>query len=110
MEHKVHFVVAALGRDCDEFTLHIYASLAEQERKLIADRCRAAAAILKRKGEKFGFGRSKALLRRVRPLSMAAQQRATMERAKASARTSSGPCDSLAARRDRLHSTLRPKG
>jgi hypothetical protein len=27
MEHKVHFVVAALGRDCDNFTLHIYASL-----------------------------------------------------------------------------------
>src|SRR5271165_4370845 len=24
MEHKVHFVVAALGRDCDDFTLHIY--------------------------------------------------------------------------------------
>ena len=33
MEHKVHFVVAALGRDCDDFTLHIYASLAQQERK-----------------------------------------------------------------------------
>src|SRR5471032_2863711 len=29
MEHKVHFVVVALGRDCDDFTLHIYASLAE---------------------------------------------------------------------------------
>jgi DNA invertase Pin-like site-specific DNA recombinase len=28
MEHKVHFMVAALGRDCDSFTLHIYASLA----------------------------------------------------------------------------------
>src|SRR6202048_1034726 len=24
MEHKVHFIVAALGRDCDDFTLHIY--------------------------------------------------------------------------------------
>jgi DNA invertase Pin-like site-specific DNA recombinase len=35
MEHKVHFIVTAFGRDCDEFTLHIYASLAEQERKLI---------------------------------------------------------------------------
>jgi len=110
MEHRVHFIVAAFGKDCDDFVLHIYASLAEQERKLIADRCRAAAAILKQKAEKFGFVRSKALLRRVRPLSVAAQQRATMERAEASARTSSGPCDSLAARRDRLHSTLRPKG
>ena len=27
MEHRVHFIVVALGRDCDEFTFHIYASL-----------------------------------------------------------------------------------
>src|SRR4029077_6712639 len=26
MEHRVHFMVAAFGRDCDPFTLHIYAS------------------------------------------------------------------------------------
>jgi len=48
MEHKVHFMVAALGRDCGNFTLHIYASLAGQERKLISERCRAAALTLKR--------------------------------------------------------------
>ena len=42
MEHKVHFIVAALGRDCDDFTLHIYASLAEQERKMISERIKAA--------------------------------------------------------------------
>ena len=24
MEHRVHFIVAALGKDCDDFTLHIY--------------------------------------------------------------------------------------
>jgi DNA invertase Pin-like site-specific DNA recombinase len=44
MEHKIHFMVAALGRDCDEFTLHIYASLAEQERKMISERIRGALA------------------------------------------------------------------
>ena len=33
MEHKVHFIVAALGRDCDDFTLHIYASLAEENER-----------------------------------------------------------------------------
>src|SRR6202044_1791056 len=54
MEHKVHFIVAALGRDCDEFTLHIYASLAEQERKMISERVKASAAVLKRKGKKLG--------------------------------------------------------
>ena len=44
MEHRVHFIVAALGRDCDHFVLHIYASLAEQERKLISERVKASAA------------------------------------------------------------------
>jgi hypothetical protein len=35
MEHRVHFVVAALGRDCDDFTLHIYASLADAACELL---------------------------------------------------------------------------
>ena len=50
MEHRVHFIVTYLGRDCDDFTLHIYASLAEQERKMISERCRAAAKTLKGQG------------------------------------------------------------
>src|SRR5580704_18145507 len=50
MEHKVHFMVAALGRDCDTFTLHIYASLAEQERKMISERIKAALARSKNRG------------------------------------------------------------
>jgi Resolvase, N terminal domain len=45
MEHKVHFVVAVFGRDVDHFTLHIYASIAEQERKMISERVRAATLI-----------------------------------------------------------------
>ena len=61
MEHRVHFIVAALGRDCDHFVLHIYASLAEQERKMISERIKAAKAVAKRKGQKFGLAlRSKA--------------------------------------------------
>jgi DNA invertase Pin-like site-specific DNA recombinase len=84
MEHKVHFVVAALGRDCDDFTLHIYASLAEQERKMISERCKASAAALKRKGKKFGLAvRSKAWQRRVSALGRAALSKAAMERAEA---------------------------
>jgi DNA invertase Pin-like site-specific DNA recombinase len=84
MEHKVHFVVAALGRDCDEFTLHIYASLAEQERKMISERCKASAAILKSKGTKFGMAaRSKAWRRRVSALGRAALIKAAGERAEA---------------------------
>jgi DNA invertase Pin-like site-specific DNA recombinase len=73
MEHKVHFVVAALGKDCDDFTLHIYASLAEQERKMISERLKAALAIAKRKGKRFGLAvRSKAWQRRVSALGRAA--------------------------------------
>jgi DNA invertase Pin-like site-specific DNA recombinase len=57
MEQKVHFIVAQLGRDCDDFTLHIYASLAEQERKMISERAKAAAAVAKSRGKKFGLRR-----------------------------------------------------
>jgi len=84
MEHRVHFIVAALGRDCDHFTLHIYASLAEQERKMISERCKAAAAALKRKGKKFGFQlRPKTEQRRCRLLAGAVLSKAAMERAEA---------------------------
>lgn len=84
MEHGVHFIVAALGRDCDHFVLHVYASLAEQERKLISERSKAAAAARKRKGRKFGLAlRSKAWRRRVSALGRAALTKAAMERAEA---------------------------
>jgi len=84
MEHRVHFVVAALGKDCDDFTLHIYASLAEQERKMISERCKAAAATLKRKGHKFGLAlRPKSWQQRVSALGRAALTRAALERAEA---------------------------
>src|SRR5215467_3457637 len=55
MEHRVHFIVAALGKDCDHFVLHIYACLAEQERKLISERNKAAAASRKLRGQQFGL-------------------------------------------------------
>src|ERR1700734_1823137 len=82
MEHKVHFVVAALGKDCDDFTLHIYASLAEQERKMISERLKAAFAVAKAKGMKFGLARcSKARRRIVIAMGHAALRKAETERA-----------------------------
>src|SRR6202022_4789062 len=54
MEHRVHFIVAELGKDRDDFTLHIWASLAEQERKMIAERTRAGLAAAKARGGKRG--------------------------------------------------------
>jgi len=84
MEHRVHFTVAALGRDCDNFTLHIYASLAEQERKMISERIKAAIAAAKLRGRKWGIhGRSKAWLRRFWVAGQAARERAANERAEA---------------------------
>lgn len=81
MEHKVHFIVAALGRDCDDFTLHIYASLAEQERKVISERTKAALARCKKK---LGMAaRSKAFQRRVLALAHAARSKAADQRADA---------------------------
>jgi hypothetical protein len=80
----VHFIVAALGRDCDDFTLHIYASLAQQERKMISERIKVAIAAAKRRGRKFGVQlRSKAWQRRVSALGRAALSKAAMERAEA---------------------------
>lgn len=54
MMHKVPFIVAELGPDVDPFVLHLYAALAEKERKLISDRTRAALAVKKAQGVKLG--------------------------------------------------------
>jgi hypothetical protein len=71
-------------RDCDDFTLHIYASLAEQERKMISERIKVAIAAAKRRGRKFGVQlRSKAWQRRVSALGRAALVKAANERAEA---------------------------
>jgi DNA invertase Pin-like site-specific DNA recombinase len=40
----VPFIVAELGADADPFMLHLYAALAEKERRLISERTRAALA------------------------------------------------------------------
>lgn len=42
MAQQVRFIVAELGSDTDPFVLHLYASLAEKERKMIGQRTSAA--------------------------------------------------------------------
>jgi phage FluMu protein Com len=39
MTHKTPFIVAELGADADPFMLHIYAALAEKERRYIMIKC-----------------------------------------------------------------------
>jgi site-specific recombinase XerD len=47
MQHKTRFIVAELGADTDPFMLHIYAALAEKERRLISERTKAGLAAAK---------------------------------------------------------------
>src|SRR4051794_36888475 len=54
MAQRVPFIVAELGADADPFLLHLYAALAEKERRLIADRTRAALAAKKGQGALLG--------------------------------------------------------
>src|SRR6185295_12371097 len=54
MAQRVPFIVAELGADADPFMLHLYAALAEKERRQISERTRAALAARKERGTKLG--------------------------------------------------------
>ena len=54
MSQRVPFIVAELGRDADPFMLHLYAALAEKERRLISERTKAALAAKKAGGARLG--------------------------------------------------------
>jgi DNA invertase Pin-like site-specific DNA recombinase len=54
MAQRVPFIVAELGRDADPFMLHLYAALAEKERRLISERTKAALLAKKASGAKLG--------------------------------------------------------
>jgi DNA invertase Pin-like site-specific DNA recombinase len=60
MAQRVPFIVAELGRDADPFMLHLYAALAEKERRLISDRTRAALGARKASGAQLGNRRNAA--------------------------------------------------
>lgn len=54
MAHGIRFIVAELGADIPSFVLHLFAAVAEQERKMISERTKAALAVAKARGVKLG--------------------------------------------------------
>jgi|TARA_R110002020_G_scaffold360456_1_gene573104 DNA invertase Pin-like site-specific DNA recombinase len=73
MEDKnVRFRVATMP-DADEFQLHIYAALAQQERKFISERTKAALQQAKARGVKLGGARPEAQVRHEAVRAMANQ-------------------------------------
>jgi len=58
MAQRVPFIVAELGADADPFMLHLYAALAEKERRLIGERTRAALRACKARGVQLGNPRN----------------------------------------------------
>ena len=58
MAQRVPFMVAELGRDADPFMLHLYAALAEKERRLISERTKSALAARKGQGALLGNRRN----------------------------------------------------
>jgi DNA invertase Pin-like site-specific DNA recombinase len=54
MSQKVPFIATELGADADPFMLHIYAALAEKERRMISERTKAALARKKMQGAVLG--------------------------------------------------------
>lgn len=58
MAKGVPFIVADLGIDVDPFMLHLYAALAEKERRMIGERTKAALKAAKARGQRLGWGSS----------------------------------------------------
>src|SRR5215207_3978569 len=58
MAQRVSFIVAELGPDADPFMLHLYAALAEKERRLISERTKTALGIKRSQGAKLGNPRN----------------------------------------------------
>ena len=79
MESKITLKVVEMPQ-ADNFQLHIYASLAEQERQLISERTKAALAVKKAQGVKLGLnGKVLAKVNKDKALAFAKDLQPTLE-------------------------------
>ncbi len=75
MAQRVPFIVAELGNDVDPFMLHIYAALAEKERRMISERTKAGLAAAKARGKRLGGLNEAGIARRQEAIARAEELR-----------------------------------
>jgi DNA invertase Pin-like site-specific DNA recombinase len=79
MTHKVPFVTVELGADTDPFLLHLFAALAERERRIIGERTRVALQAAKARGVKLGGTNAQSIANRDEARQRAEELRSVFE-------------------------------
>jgi DNA invertase Pin-like site-specific DNA recombinase len=78
MTHKVPFITVELGADTDPFLLHLFAALAERERRVIGERTKLALQAAKARGVKLGGRNQRSVANQTEALRRAEELRPIM--------------------------------